>query len=754
MSKYVETKFGKEEAQEIGKMITKLRNSKKQNEKKLLKNDYSHDNSNIDNIDKDKMDDELNEEREEEESNEEKLEVLEAFSLFDHDGSGSIDKNELNQLLMELNVVLTENELEDLITKLDEDKSGDIDFDEFYVWYEEEREKGEGGESTSSLFRWLKFFYSVPSMFQGVRGITHFLVAKHLMIQACEFDVIELSRAEFRKARPPSYPCPNCFQTFITQDKLNDHVGLEEYHTHFFHERKEMVDKYQAVWLTLTGPFGRRFRSNRLLFHPDIVPNNIRYFSAQRLYFQPLISDPSQSRLHQIRMGQNVEGFDPSSGKRPGFRSFGLHHIHNRPISYKGGFVRSFEQVLLQMQLATVEDRSIVPLIEFGNHPLRDLLNNSFPTLEDESITKDQRLTAYLHLNPFQQLIVDFDTYLQDGEIIPPEKLHQIPPMRGGSALPNFHFVLEDYSGTMVIRFEWWGSVKGESYIIGDFTQFTPKRMIADEFTGIYYFSTTVSCGLYRFHYIVDGKKVIIPYQLVIDDGSRGLSNVIVVHNPIHKNDPSNIKSPSKDLLLPSGATLLENIDLSNQGLGDDGIWSFSRYFGKYHGVKKINLNYNMISDDGMEAFSPSLFQNSTIRELKLTGNKIGYEGMRALSIAILPHQSLRVLELAYNPIGDDGVEMLSNSIIGHCSLRILNLDSCGIHDDGITHLSQALYQNCTIVTLTLRNNCIEERGAIEIAGMLRQNVSIQHLYLSYNPLRAQGVQQIGSSLGKSVYIL
>jgi len=55
----------------------------------------------------------------------------EAFNVFDSDGSGSIDASELGSCLRALGQNLSDQELEDLILSVDEDRSGCIEFEEF-----------------------------------------------------------------------------------------------------------------------------------------------------------------------------------------------------------------------------------------------------------------------------------------------------------------------------------------------------------------------------------------------------------------------------------------------------------------------------------------------------------------------------------------------------------------------------------------------------------------------------------------------
>ncbi len=56
-----------------------------------------------------------------------------AFNMFDADGSGKIDTNELNRLLSgdEFKDVYTESQLKAAIAEVDENGDGEIDFEEF-----------------------------------------------------------------------------------------------------------------------------------------------------------------------------------------------------------------------------------------------------------------------------------------------------------------------------------------------------------------------------------------------------------------------------------------------------------------------------------------------------------------------------------------------------------------------------------------------------------------------------------------------
>lgn len=54
--------------------------------------------------------------------------MMEAFKLFDKDGSGKIDADELKEAMMRLGDKLSKEEAEDMIKTADLDKDGKIDY--------------------------------------------------------------------------------------------------------------------------------------------------------------------------------------------------------------------------------------------------------------------------------------------------------------------------------------------------------------------------------------------------------------------------------------------------------------------------------------------------------------------------------------------------------------------------------------------------------------------------------------------------
>ena len=64
-------------------------------------------------------------------TDEQKAEIKEAFNFFDKDKDGSIDVNELNNVMKSLGKNPTDNEMQSLIKGVDSDGDGMINYEEF-----------------------------------------------------------------------------------------------------------------------------------------------------------------------------------------------------------------------------------------------------------------------------------------------------------------------------------------------------------------------------------------------------------------------------------------------------------------------------------------------------------------------------------------------------------------------------------------------------------------------------------------------
>merc|ERR1712007_321741 len=82
-------------------------------------------------------------------------EIKEAFDLFDTDGSGSIDVNELKVAMKALGMDAKSEEIRKLINDIDTDGDGTIDFDEFLAMMTARKQ---GEDTREDLLKVFKLF--------------------------------------------------------------------------------------------------------------------------------------------------------------------------------------------------------------------------------------------------------------------------------------------------------------------------------------------------------------------------------------------------------------------------------------------------------------------------------------------------------------------------------------------------------------------------------------------------------------------
>lgn len=72
------------------------------------------------------------------------LMLKQLFNKFDKDGGGSLDREEICALARGIGHKLTPKELDAAMLEMDQDGEGDVDFVEFYTWWQKNKEKSDG----------------------------------------------------------------------------------------------------------------------------------------------------------------------------------------------------------------------------------------------------------------------------------------------------------------------------------------------------------------------------------------------------------------------------------------------------------------------------------------------------------------------------------------------------------------------------------------------------------------------------------
>mmetsp|Transcript_13010 Transcript_13010/g.21267 ORF Transcript_13010/g.21267 Transcript_13010/m.21267 type:complete len:1697 (+) Transcript_13010:169-5259(+) len=146
------------------------------------------------------------------------------FEVYDADGSGTIDLDELKLMLVDLCVPVNAKELKALAEELDGDGSGDIDFAEFSEWFSEG-----GSNSTSGMGA--AMFKQVLKARRFALELSGQLIAKRseraVLRQCCSWLTNE-TKALFRLTDAPKFNCCKCLQTFVLFQDYIQHFTKSE----------------------------------------------------------------------------------------------------------------------------------------------------------------------------------------------------------------------------------------------------------------------------------------------------------------------------------------------------------------------------------------------------------------------------------------------------------------------------------------------------------------------------------------------
>ena len=249
--------------------------------------------------------------------------VRKVFDMFDADGGGSIDATEMRALLNELCIPMRDDELLALVKRLDTDGSGELDYEEFFGWYAVEaagKTKGIRGGVGSAMLK-------VGKMSRAYSGETSLGEACRVVIACAQHDASKCARERFRSCRPPSKDPEK--QAEAAAQAIADAEDDAAKEIRFAPVRavlgRPTLDGAGGSGALISEADARRFRARRLWFHEDLwqppppPPKSLPPDWANS--GRPMLADPADRRGLQIRRGMNVEGFDPSVGKRSGASS-------------------------------------------------------------------------------------------------------------------------------------------------------------------------------------------------------------------------------------------------------------------------------------------------------------------------------------------------------------------------------------------------------------------------------------------------
>lgn len=150
-------------------------------------------------------------------------EAMVSFELFDSDGSGQIDADELAGMLQELCIPLSAEEFAALMKEIDADGSGEIDFGEFLEWY-----TGGGGEDAADnatmAQKTFKLLLQARHAIMEISGQILLKRAERSILRQATAWLTKDITASFRNTRPPKFQCCQCLQPFVM---------FTDYYAHF-----------------------------------------------------------------------------------------------------------------------------------------------------------------------------------------------------------------------------------------------------------------------------------------------------------------------------------------------------------------------------------------------------------------------------------------------------------------------------------------------------------------------------------------
>ena len=615
------------------------------------------------------------------------------------------------QLLDELKVPMTDEELVELVNRLDSDGGGEIEFDEFYAWFVSE---ADAQKSRNKLASAKMFLHGLAgrlglikkeegsAVFKGFKRMVLEVEARNIIIDSTVHKAVECIRKEFRIAHAPLYLCDklNCGCSFATLKELNDHRKDIPLHRTKDRERIELEQKFTAAENVLVGIHGRQLNSNRLLFNSELGAMEGRVLAAVPAPFRPHLSDTDARREQQLRDGILVMGADPSSGIRPQHRTKGLIKQYRAPGTKKPG-VDQLKDVIIE-------------LFHCRDNKIDVYICPNTSTHVEISFQWKGWATGSLYLlgefNGWRPEEIFPNPRVKSGKntifkMLSPGKYRYRFIVDGKETCDPDASIEDPYPGSA------WHIPSNVLLVINPTTsnKKSPKKSARSEFTHAERIGT-------------------------VDDSSAKSKHA----------EEEIIESPGYKLF---GAQNLSHINLRNACVFDDGAWALSSYMCRNSFVKVLDLSHNLISDEGMQAIATGLQNFVGLETLKLSGNGFSFDGCRYLRKTLKSSTTLITLELTNNRIGDDGTEVLADMLTHHTSIKDVYLDSCLVGDYGVERLGEAIESNRVLEKLTLSNNRITKIGIQRFMQYVQLNGMLKELSLKYNDIGSEGVRIVGDML-------
>ena len=146
-----------------------------------------------------------------------------------------------------------------------------------------------------------------------------------------------------------------------------------------------------------------------------------------------------------------------------------------------------------------------------------------------------------------------------------------------------------------------------------------------------------------------------------------GLEHLALVDCRLRAEGAASISS-----LLSRGSKLIE-LDLSGNGIGDDGLHRLAAELKSNEYLETLKLSRNRIGNARLPTLSACIGKHPALRVLDLSGNHISFPGICHLAQGLKDSTSLAKVYLAYNKLRADSLYRVANVAIGHASLSVVD---------------------------------------------------------------------------------
>ena len=164
--------------------------------------------------------------------------------------------------------------------------------------------------------------------------------------------------------------------------------------------------------------------------------------------------------------------------------------------------------------------------------------------------------------------------------------------------------------------------------------------------------------------------------------------------------------------------------------------------------IEELDLSNTYIGEDGISQSSDALQSNTSIKNLNLSYNKLSDNALGILCHSLSRHP-IEVLNISGNAIGDAGSAFLEAFLLSNLTLEVLTLYNCNLNDQSVLPIANGLQQNNNLRSLDLRMNHITDIGGSFFLQCFSHNKALAELNLESNKVSDTVRNQLSEKLSE-----